>query len=49
MGFLIACGPFFGLGITVYFEYAVCEIALGPFLFMFGDVDAITADPEDEL
>ncbi len=48
MGFMIAVGPFFGLGFTVYFEYAVCELALGPFLFMFGDVDAIAASKDDE-
>lgn len=48
MGFLIAAGPFFGFGITVYFEYAIIELALGPFIIMLGDVDAITASKDDE-
>ena len=46
MGFMLAAGPFFGFGLTVYFEYAVIELAIGPFLIMLGDVDAISASKD---
>ena len=48
MGFMLAAGPFFGFGLTVYFEYAVIELAIGPFLIMIGDVDAISASKDDD-
>ena len=46
MGFMLAAGPFFGFGLTYYFEYAVIELAIGPFILMLGDVDAISASKD---
>jgi hypothetical protein len=46
MGIQIALLPMMGLGFSLWFSDAIFAVAIGPFLIMIGDVDALEREDD---